>query len=82
MFRLNRGICLVSMQEMHITQTSIFESFEKCIQYSLLESVILPIAKDLANQFMGCTTSIDFIVEEAVKKRDSPPEKSKAIVVL
>ena len=44
--------------------------------------MILPIAKDLANQFMGCTTGIDFIVKGAVKKRDSPPEKSKAIVVL
>ena len=64
--RLNKSICLVSMRKMHKTQTSIFESFEKCIEW-LLESAILPIAKDLANQFMGCTI-IDFIVEEAVNE--------------
>ena len=60
---------------MHKTQTSIFESFEKCIEW-LLESAILPIAKDLANQFMGCTI-IDFIVEEAVKNEISHEKKSK-----
>ena len=72
--RLSQGICLLSMWKMHKTQTSIFESFEKCIKW-LLESVILPIAKDLANQFMGCTI-IDFIVEDAVKNEISHEKKS------